>query len=461
MASWYYRVGGPLLLAAPLAVVLAFRCAPARGVPAFAQQTGQPCAACHVGAFGPQLTPLGRLFKMSGYTMTGGEGIASKIPLAAMIIGSFTHTAKSQPSPPQNDFGRNNNVALDQVSLFLAGRLTDNVGAFIQGTYSGTAKAFSLDNADVRLTAPYDVGGSELRVGASLNNGPTVQDPYNTTFVWGYPFAQSALAPTPTAQPLLAGGLIGNSIGLTAYALYDRHLYLEAGGYETYGPSLLSATGTTYGPGSTANVAPYGRLAYEWDWAGQSAHVGAIFLSSNINPAIGDRTAQGALGKDRFTDLGADAGYQFLGDGPHTATLDAILVHEFQDLKGTFNMGGASRPDHALNQVRTNATYYYRNTYGLTLAWQYTWGTPDPVLYAPAPVMGSANGKPDSNAFIVEADWVPFGKEDSWRRPFANLKLGLQYIIYTLFNGGTRNYDGFGHDASGNNTLFLYAWTVF
>jgi hypothetical protein len=27
---------------------------------------------------------------------------------------------------------------------------------------------------------------------------------------------------------------------------------------------------------------------------------------------------------------------------------------------------------------------------------------------------GSANGKPNSNEFILEADWVPFGKADSW-----------------------------------------------
>ncbi|MEY2843118.1 MAG: hypothetical protein RI920_1155, partial [Pseudomonadota bacterium] len=31
----------------------------AHAVPSFARQTGQDCAACHVGAFGPQLTPYG------------------------------------------------------------------------------------------------------------------------------------------------------------------------------------------------------------------------------------------------------------------------------------------------------------------------------------------------------------------------------------------------------------------
>ncbi len=43
---------------------------PASALPCFAMQTGQPCAACHT-AF-PELTPFGRLFKLSGYTAGGG-----------------------------------------------------------------------------------------------------------------------------------------------------------------------------------------------------------------------------------------------------------------------------------------------------------------------------------------------------------------------------------------------------
>ena len=38
-------------------------------LPSFAQQTGQPCVTCHVGAFGPQLTPFGRALKLGGYTL--------------------------------------------------------------------------------------------------------------------------------------------------------------------------------------------------------------------------------------------------------------------------------------------------------------------------------------------------------------------------------------------------------
>lgn len=137
------------------------------------------------------------------------------------------------------------------------------------------------------------------------------------------------------------------------------------------------------------------------------------------------------------------------------------MTHERQDLNGSRALGTSTAAANHLDQVRINLGYWFRETYGLNLGWQETWGNANPALYAPAPVTGSANGKPNNNSFVIEADWVPFGKNDSWGQPLANLKIGLQYTIYTSFNGGTTNYDGFGHNASGNNTLFLYAWLAF
>ena len=115
----------------------------ANAVPAFAQQTGEPCTTCHIGGFGPQLTPFGRAFKIGGYTQTGGEGLASKIPLSAFVISSFTNTQAGQPGGAAPHFGDNNNAAFDQVSVFLAGRITDYAGGFVQGTYSGSGPCVS------------------------------------------------------------------------------------------------------------------------------------------------------------------------------------------------------------------------------------------------------------------------------------------------------------------------------
>jgi hypothetical protein len=267
----------------------------------------------------------------------------------------------------------------------------------VQGTYSGVDKAILLDNTDMRFTTPLSIADTPLRIGTSINNGPTVQDPFNSTPVWMFPFASSALAPTPTAQTLLGGRqLEGNSLGITVYGWYDSSLYLEAGGYETYGPTLLSWTGNALGPGSTANIAPYVRAAYQWMWNNQAAHVGALLLSANINPAISPFSADSSAGKNYYTDYGLDAGYQFLGD-PNIVTANLLYVHEEQNLKGSFSTGKSSQPSNALNQINANASCFYRNTYGVTFGWQYAWGTANPLLYPPAPITGSAKGKPNSN----------------------------------------------------------------
>jgi hypothetical protein len=143
-------------------------------------------------------------------------------------------------------------------------------------------------------------------------------------------------------------------------------------------------------------------------------------------------------------------------------TTNVLYNHEWRDLNGTTALGGAFQPTGNLSEIRATGTYYYKNTYGFTAAWQNLSGSADPVLYGQGdPISGSANGKPNSNAYILEADYVPFGKDTSWGMPFANLKVGMQYTIYTEFNGGTTNYDGFGRNASDNNTLYLFLWTVF
>src|SRR5882762_8175656 len=102
---------------------------------------------------------------------------------------------------------------------------------------------------------------------------------------------------------------------------------------------------------------------------------------------------------------------------------------------------------------RFNASYYYNQTYGFTIGRFSKHGQPDPVLYS-----FSANSSPDTVGTVFQADYTPFGKEDSWGRPFANARVGLQYTVYTKYDGATTNYDGTGRNASDNNTLYLFVW---
>jgi len=43
---------------------------------------------------------------------------------------------------------------MQQISLFTGGRVTDNLGAFIQGTFNDVTRRFSWDNTDIRYVAP-------------------------------------------------------------------------------------------------------------------------------------------------------------------------------------------------------------------------------------------------------------------------------------------------------------------
>ena len=79
----------------------------------------------------------------------------------------------------------------------------------------------------------------------------------------------------------------------------------------------------------------------------------------------------------------------------------------------------------------------------------------------PLAITGSANGSPNTNSFLFQADYVPFGKGTSKIDPYLNLRLSLQYWAYTQFNGASVNYDGSGRNASANNTLYFVGNVMF
>ena len=95
----------------------------AQALPAFARQTGQNCVSCHAGGQFPELTPYGRLFKLTGYTMG-----ARALPLAVMgVIGDAKVANTSKSDDPGTDFQKNGQLALSSASLFIAGKVTDNI----------------------------------------------------------------------------------------------------------------------------------------------------------------------------------------------------------------------------------------------------------------------------------------------------------------------------------------------
>jgi len=420
-------------------------------VPSFARQTGMPCSQCHVVSFGVALTAYGREFKLNGYTYGGGD---NPFPLAAMVQGGYTHTSEALPEPAAPHFATNDNLSVDQVSVFLATKLFDGLGMFAQGTYSGEDRHFSWDNLDVRWARPVpNFFGTDAVVGISVNNSPTVQDLWNSTPAWAYPYISSGLAPGPSAAPVIADTLAQVSLGATAYVMIHDHLYLEAGAYKGLSDHWLGNVGLY--PDNNIHMdgaAPYWRAAYQFT-NGEEHYfsVGTFGLSAKLKP---DPSVPQT---DHYTDFGFDGTYQYTPqDGPGSVNVNASVIHEKQELDATFAAGGANNPTNHLTSVAADLTYAWQQTYAASVGLFNTTGSTDPTYFG-----FGTSGTPDTRGYILMLEWVPFGKKDSWARPWVNMRFGIQYTGYTRFDGGTSNYDGSGRSASDNNTLFLFYWLAF
>jgi hypothetical protein len=402
-------------------------------------------------AYGPALTAYGRQFKLNGYVWGDADTVIP--PIAVMAQGGFTHTSKDQVSPPADHFATNDNLSLDQVSLFYGGRIFKSVGAFVQVTYSGEDRKVTWDNLDVRFARATSVGDHSIVWGISVNNNPTVQDLWNSTPAWSYPYITSGVAPGSAAAPMLAGGLGQLVLGSTVYAMVDDHLYLEAGAYRGLSDRWLRNVGL--GPDDNLHldgVSPYWRAAWQMDVGKSYFSAGLFGMNTKLHP---DPTSSAT---DRFNDVGFDLTYQYVGGNGHALSADFSVIHESQTLDASYAGGASANPKDHLNTVALDVTYAYQQTWVASAGLFKTGGSTDMGLYAPDPGDGSLSGSPETRGYILQFEYVPFGKIDSLARPWLNLRVGLQYTGYQRFNGAGSNYDGFGRAASDNNTLFIFYW---
>ena len=228
-----------LLVALPVVILLFFGAVnppKVEAVPSYARQTGLACSGCHYTP--PELNPAGRRFKLTGYVDRGDDtktvkadggkkraalDLLGSLPLSVMLETSFTSLKTAQPQT------QNGNFEFPQdFSLFLSGAWTSNIGSFVQVTYDTQDDHFTSDNTDIRFANKTKLRGKELVYGIDLNNNPTVEDLWNSTPAWGYPWIASDNAPTPNASPFINGGLAQDVAGLGAFGMWDNHLYLDA-----------------------------------------------------------------------------------------------------------------------------------------------------------------------------------------------------------------------------------------
>jgi hypothetical protein len=463
-------IGWPLaiVIGITMAATAMLRTSSANATPGFARQTGLSCSACHT-VF-PELTPFGRRFKMNAYVFSNvrqleptterGEKMLSLSdlpPLSVQLQGSNTWLSKSIPdsNPTVTDLAQQNTTEFPQaLSLFYTGKVADYLGAFLQLTWNPQADAVGIDNSELRFAnhGAFDsIGMTDFIYGLSLNNNPTSQDVWNSTPAWGYPFITTNVGVPPVANVILDGQLSQESAGFSGYLFLFNHLYIEAGGYRSAQTSFTNAT--TGGPGPLdssapnmriSNTAPYWRVAWEQDWGNHSLSVGTYGISAQTHPVgVGEN---GPL--DSFLDVAIDAQYQYITDN-HIFSASGTWINEQRHFN---NVTLVDHTNNTLDTGRLTGSYFFKRKIGGAVQAFSTTGTRDHTLYASGTsVLGSANGKPNTQGYLFELDFLPW----------LNTKLGAQYGVYTRFNGRSNNYDGFGRSAANNDFVYVFVWTAF
>jgi len=398
--------------------ILSFATINAHALPSFARQTGQNCVACHAGGQFPDLTPYGRLFKLTGYTI--GQ---RALPLAAMAVLT-SNKVKVNPTGVHTQDGT---PLFNTASLFIAGKITGKTGGFMQMTYdnyadddNGTTYAGHThsDNLDLRYADHLINDKQDLIYGFTLHNNPGVQDVWNSTPAWGYGVVPGSTAAGAGLTPLLDGGLAQQVAGIGAYAYWNKTLYAELTGYRT-GDGIFSFM--TQGNAPQINIQgtnPYAHLALTHEWGPHNVMVGLTHL--DVHQYTDPASHSGPT--DHYRDNGIDFQYQYLLD-PYTVTATVTRIHENIDYS-TIGLASAT-----VDSLRAKTSFTYQAKYGATLSYFNL----------------TNNQNQESKGWTPEVFWIPM----------QNVRLGMQY---TNFNVDTAAANA---NASDNNTLFFYAWGAY
>lgn len=437
-----------LIVRVPVFICLVLILPRAHAVPSFARQTGLSCNVCHSNP--PELTAFGRNFKLKGYVLanttatdkvgTTKDLLLSKyIPLSVMVLLSNTSFQANQPATQNNAAG-----FPQQLSIFLAGGFASHFGGLAQFTYTHSDDHFGMDNTDLRYANQGKLGGKDWEYGITLNNNPTVEDLWNSTPAWGFPWISTASGVDPIASPIIQGALGQDVAGVGGYSMWNNHLYTALTLYRSeHAGAATPITGTDQSY-NISGVAPYWRAAWQQTWGSNYLEVGTygIFMNSFPGAVSGP--------EDQYVDPSFDFQYE-RPFGANLLDVHGTYIYEKSDLNATYMAQGASTAANHLNTLKLDSTYHWTNKFTATGAIFSTTGNSDPLLYAPAALTGSNNGKPNTTGYTAQfAFW-----------PVQNIDLNLNYTGYLKFNGASSNYDGANRNASDNNTVYVALWLNF
>lgn len=435
------------------ALTMLFAVHTVQAIPLFANQTGMQCVACHASGNFPELTPFGRKFKALGYAL--GQ---HTIPLSVMAVGAYSALNNQNGSAdPATDLAHDKSAQMLAISLFSGGKITDNAGALVQWTYNPVAHHSALDNTDIRYADSVKLAGKDAVWGITLNNNPTVQDLFNSTPAWGYPYITPGGAFQGLGvKPVVMGGLAQQVAGIGAYVDWNDFIYAELAGYKTANGVFSLLRKGTYNPDSSSGgpgpfavsgTSPYWRIAFHGANGPHDWQLGTYGF--NAKQYSNSYSADSPL--IHFTDTALDAQYRYTA-GDYYYSAYGTWVHEKQayDMSVVGPGLGVDNGSNSLDWKQLKIGVGYRSKYAGSVAFFASNGSADSQLYAANTAM-----RPNTKGSILELSYLPHPQ----------VKLGLQYVMYTQFNGSSNNYDASGtftnRNAKDNNALGVFVWTAF
>lgn len=324
---------------------------------------------------------------------------------------------------PKSGSTQNDNLTVPQASIFFGGKIINHVGAFAQITYDNTPGAanFGADNIDIRYANSAKLNGMMVDYGLTVNNNPTVQDLWNSTAAWGYPYAGGlGLGNTQL------DGIGADVVGLGAYAMWNNWLYTEFDAYQgskasgllnvfhfTTLPSADAKDGYVYNDGT----APYVRIAVQHNFGNNYVMVGGQYLETK---QIGNYYTPTPDATIDYKDYAIDAEWQYT-KGDHLVTAEASNAWETQSQTGS--------ADVKTETLKGKISYFFKQKYGVEFNY----------------VTTKTDSATDNTGTTVQLDYFI---------PTQNIKLAAQFNNYT-------KYDGTSVGASDNNNVYLVGWFMF
>jgi hypothetical protein len=425
-------------------VLLMGTAGPAHAVPSFSRQMGVSCSVCHTAY--PKLTWYGRQFKSRGYTTTAIDQITEKIrnhtvlgltkapPVAASLTGSYTVLQKKES-------GTQNGAVLvpDELSIFYAGRIAPELGAFTQLTYDSQEDHVSMDMLDLRYAHAFDVDSKLLVLGVTVNNTPTGQDLWNSTPAWGWPFVTSGAWPGMGSNAALIDGPLAQAVGgMGVYLFWNDMVYLEGTVYRSAplgSPRFLSDQDANV----IQHVAPYWRLAGQHQIGNSNFELGIYGLYAGMRPGAAAGLPIDSGPTDKYFDWGVDGQYQYFDPGRlFSFELHSTWIYERRRLDAS--VAGASP---RLNTFRVDGQTYC-GPLGGSAGFFLTSGSRN------AGAFGTESGRPNTNGGVFSVIY----------RPWLNTSFRAQYTVYGRYDGRFRDYAG-TRDAWNNDALSLLAWVTY